>query len=310
MKSSTLIAIIIGFASIFGAFYWEGGSFDTLFLLPPMLIVFGGTLAAGVAGTSYEQFKRMPKLIALSWNPPKYDIEKIISRIVIFAAIARREGILSIETKLNEVEHPFLKKLFQICIDGADPETLKEIVDSEILHITERHEANIQFFTKMGGYSPTMGIIGTVMGLIATLAAAGDDPNVLIHHIASAFIATMWGILMANMFWFPIGDKLRTMHDEEMSLYQVMLDGVNGVQLGETPTVIRAKLISAFPISQQEEYLSRQKIATDKAISMKVPSQAGIVQKNEKSKKDGKPAPQVGNEVRINPIPSNFMKKK
>ncbi len=261
MKASTLVAIILGFAAVFGAFYWEGGSFDMVFWLPPMLIVFGGTLMAGMAGSSFEQFKRMPFLIKLSFNPRKYNIEKIISQIVMFAGMARKEGILSIEPKLNEVEHPFLKKLFEICIDGADPETLGQIVTSEVSHITDRHEANINYFLKLGGYSPTMGIIGTVMGLIATLASAGQDPNVLIHHIASAFIATMWGILMANMFWLPIGDKLQTMHDEEMSIIQVMLDGVNGVQLGETPTVIRARLISVFPLSRQLQYASSQRRA-------------------------------------------------
>ncbi len=230
-----------------------------VFWLPPMLIVFGGTLMAGMAGSSFEQFKKMPFLIKLSFTPKKYDVEKIITQIVMFAGMARKEGILSIEPRLNEVDHPFLKKLFEICIDGADPETLGQIIASEVLHITDRHEANINYFLKLGGYSPTMGIIGTVMGLIATLASAGQDPNVLIHHIASAFIATMWGILMANMFWLPIGDKLQTMHDEEMSVMQVMLDGVNGVQVGETPTVIRARLISVFTLSQQQKYSSAQR---------------------------------------------------
>ncbi len=265
MKLSTLIGIIIGLVSIFGAFLWEGGSIDTLFMLPAMLIVFGGTLAAGMAGTSINQVARMPQLIWISFFPKKYDKEKLVNQIVIFSGLARREGILAVEKKLDEVEHPFLKKLFQICIDGADPDTLQKIVESEMAYITERHNANINFFVKMGGYSPTMGIIGTVMGLIATLAAAGDDPNTLIHHIASAFIATMWGILMANIVWLPIGDKLRTLHSEEIQLMQVMLDGVYSVQLGESPSVIRAKLTSAFPLSEQER-ITKKSQAEFKAI--------------------------------------------
>ncbi len=265
MKLSTLIGIIIGLVSIFGAFLWEGGSIDTLFMLPAMLIVFGGTLAAGMAGTSINQVARMPQLIWISFFPKKYDKEKLVNQIVIFSGLARREGILAVEKKLDEVEHPFLKKLFQICIDGADPDTLQKIVESEMAYITERHNANINFFVKMGGYSPTMGIIGTVMGLIATLAAAGDDPNTLIHNIASAFIATMWGILMANIVWLPIGDKLRTLHSEEIQLMQVMLDGVYSVQLGESPSVIRAKLTSAFPLSEQER-ITKKSQAEFKAI--------------------------------------------
>jgi hypothetical protein len=105
-----------------------------------------------------------------------------------------------------------------------------------------------------------MGIIGTVMGLIATLSAAGQDPVVLIQHIASAFIATMWGIVMANIFWLPIGDKLRRLHNQEMRLYDIMLEGVKAVQLGETPTVVLAKLSTSLPSEQQKILLKGRNI--------------------------------------------------
>lgn len=258
MKASTFFGILFGLAAIFGAYVWEGGNFDTLIMLPAMLIVFGGTFAAALAGSSWAQMAKVPKLIGISINPPKYDLEAIINQIVYFAGVARREGLLSIEPMLNNAKHPFLKKLFEICIDGADPDTLEDIVSNEVHFITERHNTNIGLFSKMGGFSPTMGIIGTVMGLIATLAAAGSDPNVLIHHIASAFIATMWGILMANIVWLPIADKLRNLHNEEMQILQVMLNGVHAVQLGETPSVIRSRLVSAFPLKKQNSLLKRQ----------------------------------------------------
>lgn len=255
MKASTLIGILCGVLAIFGAFLWEGGTLDALFMLPAMLIVFGGTLAAGLAGSSMQQMGQIPRLVFLAFNPPKHDVKQIINQIVMFSIIARKDGILALEPKLAQVQHPFLRKLIKICIDGADPETLLRIVETEIGYITERHNANINLFVKMGGYSPTMGIIGTVMGLISTLASAGSEPNVLIHHIASAFIATMWGIFMANIVWLPIGDKLRTLHNEEIQLLQVMLDGAYSVQLGEMPSVIKAKLISVFPISEQSNIL-------------------------------------------------------
>ncbi len=257
MKISTLIGIIFGLLAIFGAFLWEGGTIDTLFMLPAMLIVFGGTFAAGLAGSSFRQMAKMPQLIKIAIFPPKYDIEAITRQIVSFAFMARKEGILSLEKQLGKVKHPFLKKLLTISIDGADPETLVDIVEKEMEYISARHNANINLFVKMGGYSPTMGIIGTVMGLIATLAAAGSDPNVLIHHIASAFIATMWGILMANIVWLPIGDKLKTLHNNEMQILNVMLDGMYAVQLGEMPSVIKSRLSSAFPLSQQESLMKQ-----------------------------------------------------
>jgi chemotaxis protein MotA len=261
MKASTLVGILFGILAIFGAFIWEGGTLAALIMLPALMIVFGGTLAAALAGSSFEHISKIPKFIFLAISPPRYDVEGIITKIVSLSAVARREGILAIEQHLKNIEQPFLRKLFQICIDGADPETLQKIVTTEIAYITERHNANIDLFIKLGGFSPTMGIIGTVMGLISTLAAAGAEPKVLIHHIASAFIATLWGIFMANIVWLPIGDKLRTLHNEEMQILQVMLDGVYSVQLGETPTVIRTRLISAFPISEQSGVMDRTKNA-------------------------------------------------
>ncbi|MFN8361890.1 MAG: MotA/TolQ/ExbB proton channel family protein [Candidatus Kapaibacterium sp.] len=262
MKASTLIGITLGSLAIFGAFLLEGGTFDSLWVLPAMVIVFGGTLAATLAGSSFEQFKRIPRLIAIAFFPPKFEIQVIINQIVNFSAIARREGILGLERRKDEIKHPFLRKLLEVSIDGADPAALLATAETDMDFITERHLANISLFTKMGGYSPTMGIIGTVMGLISSLAAAGSEPTVLIHHIATAFIATMWGIFTANIIWLPIGDKLRTLHSEEMQLLQVITAGVHSVQLGETPAVVRAKLMSALPLSQQMRLLKQSVSAT------------------------------------------------
>ncbi len=252
MKANTLFGIIIGLLAIFGAFLWEGGSFDTLFLLPPMIIVIGGTLAAGLAGHSFEMMARLPKLFYISFTSSSADSKKIIEQIVEYSQIARKNGILSIENHLEDMKHPYLRKLFRICIDGADPETLENIVETELYHMNERHMKNINLFNKLGGYSPTMGIIGTVMGLISTLAAAGQEPNVLIRHIASAFIATMWGILLANIVWLPVADKLTNIHKEEMRVIRLMLEGVKSVQLGEVPSVIRAKMLTSLPMSEQQ----------------------------------------------------------
>jgi len=260
MKFSTLFGILIGLIAILGAYLVEGGNFSTLFLLPPMVIVIGGTLAAGTAGHSFEMMAKIPQLVKLTIFPPSYDTIKIMNQIIYFAGLARREGMLAVEAKLKNVEHPYMRKLFEICIDGADPHTLDQIVESETHHISERHFANINLFVKLGGYSPTMGIIGTVMGLISTLASAGEDPNVLIRHIASAFIATMWGILMANIFWLPVGDKLKLLHNQEMMLMQIITDGVKSVLLGETPSVIKARLAGALPLSEQKAFLQGQRV--------------------------------------------------
>ena len=253
MKFNTILSLLIGFIAIFGAFLLDGGNITYLFLIPAITIVLVGTIAAGTAGTSFQQILNIPILLKIAFFPPTYDVNSIIKQILQFSIISRKDGMLSLEEKLSQTENDFLRKLFQLCIDGADKKTLKEVFDIEINHITDRHYNNISFFSKLGGYSPTMGIIGTVMGLINTLAAAGSDPAQLIRHIASAFIATLWGILLANLVWFPISDKLKTLHEEEMSIYQVMFEGVYGVASGDTPTVIQARLVSYFPSSKQTQ---------------------------------------------------------
>ncbi len=258
MKSSTFIGILFGLIAIFGAYIWEGGSFEILFMLPAMLIVFGGTLAAGIAGTTWEQFKKLPKLFYVAFKPKHYDLVKIINQIIEYSYIVRRRGMLALDKHLANSYHLFLKKLFQNCIDGADPESLKKIVELDIYNMTERHQQNINLFVKMGGYSPTMGIIGTVMGLIAALASAGNEPTELIHHIASAFIATMWGIIMANIVWLPIGDKLKVLHDEEVQVMQIIAEGVEAVLKGDMPIVIKSKLSGTLPYYLQNQIVTKE----------------------------------------------------
>jgi chemotaxis protein MotA len=255
MRFSSGIALLIGFIAIFGAFVWESGSLESIFLGPALLIVVGGTLAAGLAGTSVEVMARLPKLIWIALYPKTYNKIEIIEQMVEFSVFTRKEGILALERRLDEVKHPYMRRLFLLLIDGTDPQALQKMAETEVSFMTERHNINIMLFQKLGGYSPTMGIIGTVMGLIATLAAAGSDPTVLIQHIATAFIATMWGIILANLLWLPIGDKLRVLHLEEVELMQMILEGTLAIQLGEIPSVVRSKLLASLPISEQEKYL-------------------------------------------------------
>jgi len=259
MISTTLFGIILGFVAILGSFFWEGGSPETLFLLPAITIVIGGTLAAGITGTSFQVFARLPVLLRITISPKQYNWMALLDKIILLSSQARKSGILTLEESVNKIEHPFMRKMFLVMIDGIDNQNLLNIAEFELSSITERHFENISFLNKLGGYSPTMGIIGTVMGLIATFAAAGSDPNVLIHHIASAFIATLWGIFMANIVWLPLADKLRYLHDAEMKLNNFILNGISAIQIGDTPSVIMMKLAAAFPASEQEGIMKRLK---------------------------------------------------
>lgn len=254
-KYGAFIGIGLGLFSIFGAFLLEGGSFKALFLLPPLIIVFGGTFSAVIIGFGLEKFFDAFSVVKLAYFPHKYNLTKLINNIIEFSIVSRREGLLAIEKYVDELDYNFPKKLIRHAVDGTDPNSLESLAVLEMKTMEERHFSNIQVFTKMGGYAPTMGIIGTVMGLIMTLANAGENPDVLIHNIASAFIATLWGIVSANLLWFPIGDKLKKCHSEEKYMMEISLEGILALQNGEVPSIIKARLISMLPQKEQRKLL-------------------------------------------------------
>ena len=254
-KLGTFSGLLLGILSIFGAFFMEGGAFEALFLIPPLIIVFGGTFSAIIVGFGFDKFKNILRLIKMAYFPDRYNLKNLINNLVEFSIISRKEGLLSIEKRIDRLEYLFPKKLIKYVIDGSDADSLQNIATLEIKAMQERHFSNIFIFTKMGGYAPTMGIIGTVMGLIMTLANASGDPGSLIHNIASAFIATLWGVFSANILWLPIGDKLKKCHMEEKQMMEISLEGILALQSGEIPSVVKARLISLMPQKEQERML-------------------------------------------------------
>ena len=255
LKYGAFIGFGFGIFSIFGAFLIEGGSFQALFLLPPLIIVFGGTFSAVIIGFGLEKFIDAIAVVKLAYWPQKYNLTKLINNFIEFSIISRREGLLTIEKYIDRLDYTFPKKLIRYAVDGTDPQALENLAFLEMKAMEDRHYSNIQVFSKMGGYAPTMGIIGTVMGLIMTLASAGENPNVLIHNIASAFIATLWGIVSANILWFPIGDKLKKCHSDEKYMMEISLEGILALQNGEVPSIIKARLISMLPQKEQRKLL-------------------------------------------------------
>lgn len=255
-KLGGINGLLLGVLSIFGAFIIEGGSIKALFLLPPLIVVFGGTFAATIIGFGFDRFRKIFSLMKLAYFPQDYDITKLIYSFIEFSITSRKEGLLSLEKEVEKLAYQYPKKLIRFVVDGTDADSLQNIANAEIKAMQERHFSNIFIFTKMGGYAPTMGIIGTVMGLVMTLAGAGGDPNSLIHSIASAFIATLWGVFSANLIWLPIGDKLKQCHLEEKNMMQISLEGVLALQSGEIPSVMKARLVSMLPQKEQAKILA------------------------------------------------------
>jgi chemotaxis protein MotA len=255
-KFGSVNGLILGFVSIFGAFFLEGGSIKALFLIPPIVIVFGGTFAAVIIGFGFDKFLNIWGLMKLAYFPRQYKLEGLIETFVDFSNRSRKEGLLAIEKELGRIEYYFCQKLIRNAIDGNDPDSIEYLAEIEMKSMQERHYSNIFIFSKMGGYAPTMGILGTVMGLIMTLANAGGDPNLLIKNIATAFIATLWGVFSANLIWLPISDKLKKCHQEEKNMMELSLQGVLALQSGEIPSMMRARLVSMLPQKEQERMLS------------------------------------------------------
>ena len=257
---NTLFGIAIGITLISISFLIEGGSLLSLFMIAPIIIVVGGTLLATLAGSSWEQFSKLTDLIRIAINREIKSKDEVVDDILKFTSLAKREGRLIADSKLEQIEDPFLKKLLRMYIDGTPKEQFSSITNNELDQITERHQENIDLFQKMGGFSPTMGIIGTVMGLITALSSSVDDPSMLIQRIAFAFIATLWGIFMANLVWFPLADKLRTLHSKEIKNYEIMIVATEALINDEVPSMIRKRIAGFFTLDEQERILSNTPI--------------------------------------------------
>ncbi|MDW8367557.1 MAG: MotA/TolQ/ExbB proton channel family protein, partial [Abditibacteriales bacterium] len=208
MELATVIGLVIGLGSIFLALMLEGGNLASLINLPAFVIVIGGTLGAtticvslptmtGLIGVTMKAFFAKP-------HDPRHTIEELVG----LAERARREGLLVLEEQARNTEDPFLKKGIQLAVDGVDPQTLRTILETEIQHMVERHHIGASVYDTMGGFAPTMGIIGTVMGLVHMLENL-SEPGKMGHAIAAAFIATLYGVISANIIFLPLGSKLK-----------------------------------------------------------------------------------------------------
>jgi len=254
-KYGASFGLVLGVGVIFGSYLLEGGSTEALFLIAPLLIVFGGTFAVIIIGFGLDEFFKIFTLIKIAYFPASYDVGKLVAIYYDLSVKTRKKGLLSLEDDMEKLDYIFPKKLIRFLIDGATVETIENIALLEMRIMKERHYSNASIFSKMGGYAPTMGILGTVMALILTLANVGSDPNILIRNIASAFIATLWGVLSANLLWLPINDKLKKCHLNEKQMMEVALEGTLGLMSGEIPLVVKTRLISLLPQQEQKEML-------------------------------------------------------
>jgi chemotaxis protein MotA len=242
----TIVGILLTFVAVFTSLIMEGGKPTSVLLVPALLIVFGGTIGAAMAGGGMKDFLQgFGRIrIALFSSTPKND--DTVRTLVGFAERARRDGLLALEETARSIDDPFLRKGIELAVDGTDPEELRDILEADIQARRAEHQGGIKLFADMGGYAPTLGIIGTVLGLIHVLENL-SDPDKLGHLIAGAFVATLWGVLSANAVWLPVSKKLKRLSELDLRRMDMLLEGVMSIQAGANPRVIEQKLLSFLP---------------------------------------------------------------
>lgn len=248
MDVGILGGLAIGLMAIAGSVLLDGGELRAFLNLSAFLIIFGGTVGATMVTTSLNETLRLPRLVRRALFPgASLKPDEVIATLVDFSQTARKEGVLAIQDRMSAAGvDPFLAKGLELIIDGADETIVREIMQAEIHSMKSRHAKGIEIFGIMGGYAPTMGIIGTVMGLVHVLSKLGEGTDSLGRGIAVAFLATFYGIFSANVLFLPMSGNLRVKSEEEVHMREVVMEGVLGIQSGLNPHILEQKLRSYF----------------------------------------------------------------
>ena len=252
MDTATLIGLLLGIVGVIGGNVMEGGSPSALINIPGFMIVIVGSLGAGIMSVPMETVKKMPKLLGRAFKQQDLDPAAMVPQFEQMADRARREGLLSLEEEAGKIEDEFTRKGMQLIIDGTDPEALREIMETEITSMEERHHAGIGFLEGIGAYAPTLGVLGAIMGLITVLGHLGDEGADLGEGIAVAFVASFYGVFTANLIWLPLANKLKLKSKEEVQVREIAMEGLLAIQAGDNPRVVKDKLLGYLPPSARE----------------------------------------------------------
>jgi len=241
MDPATIIGIAVAFGALYAMLTLEGAYVGSLLLPAPMILVFAATIAIGIAGGTIQDavlaFKSLPRAFRGKTTPPA----QVIDQVVGLAETARTSGLLSLEQEADDVKDPFLRGALQNIADGTDGDELRMLLEDEISTRSRSDRMAAKFFTTLGGYAPTVGIVGTVVSLTHVLENL-SNPDELGPMIASAFVATLWGLLSANFIWLPIGSRLKRLADLEVDRMTLLMEGALAVQSGSQPRLLGERL--------------------------------------------------------------------
>jgi chemotaxis protein MotA len=250
MKAATGIGIAVAAVGILLAAMMDGTSPAAFINMPALILIIAGTGGVTMASVGMDGFKKIPAGYKLVIGAEPIDVQGRVNLLVSLAEQARREGLLALDAQIAEIDDGFTKKGLQLVVDGTDPELVRDILEAEIDGMTARHHAGALPFEKAGGFAPTIGIIGTVMGLVHVLQNL-SAPATLGPSISSAFIATLFGVASANVIYLPVANRLKALSAEEVELRTLTLEGILSVQAGDNPRVVADKLTSFVPPAER-----------------------------------------------------------
>lgn len=243
MDIISIIGLLTGLAALIGGFFWEGGNLSGLLQLNAAVIVFGGTLAAVLISFPASRLRSVPSALRIAFGrQPDNNLAKA-EELIALAAITRRNGVLALEQQAEKHPDPFTREGLMLIVDGTDPEQVRQILELDMDAKELKYESYAKIFEAAGGYAPTMGIIGTVMGLIHVLSNLSAPSN-LGSSIAVAFTATLYGVASANLIFLPIASKIKSRSQTELSSMEMLLVGILALQNGDHPQLVRKKLSS------------------------------------------------------------------
>ena len=253
MDISVIIGMAAGFGGVIVGYLLEGGSLPALFGFPAVFLILAGTSGATITSFSIKEFAGIGRILGNALSPANAPNAELAGQIVDLSDKARKEGLLSLDDMVEDIEDPLFRKGIRMVVDGVDPDEIEKLLETDIsiYEFTKKEEAEL--FAAMGGYFPTMGIIGTVTGLILVLGnLGGADMSHLGHSISSAFIATLYGIGLANLFALPVSVKLKGKIKKEKLRMEMILTGVFAIHKGESPMLVKEKMLSYLEEEEQK----------------------------------------------------------
>lgn len=241
MDKLSVLGLLMGVVAIIGGQLMEGGHVASLSQPTALLIVLGGTLGAVMLQSPHATFMRGLRMARWVWYPPTVDYPQLIKQVSSWSQVSRREGLLALENVINQLKDDFARKGLQLLVDGAEPERLRDVLEVDISTYEEELRLSARIWEAAGGYSPTIGILGAVMGLIHVMENL-SDPSKLGAGIAVAFVATIYGVGLANLVFLPIANKLKAHIGRLIVQREMIVDGLVGIANGDNPRIIESRL--------------------------------------------------------------------